>query len=167
MLNRPNIKSILIIGLFAVVAAPVAAKLSDQDQVATQELVTDQEDDPPGSFSVGPWQGRCIRDGWLGGAKNESCGAGTPGPNLQVFLRRTVKGLTVTLGGAACEKTVFKAKMATKQLSASNRATQLETLIQGLVKNEAKKCGGKSALSERITNADISYILTETDGLEF
>jgi hypothetical protein len=167
MLRRTNIQSILIIGLLAVIALPVTAKVSDSDQVSSQEQVTDQEDDPPGSFSVGPWEGRCIRDGWLNGAKNESCGAGTSGPGLQVFLSRTVKDLTVTLSNDACKKPLFKATISKAVLAAPNRAVRLEVIIQGLVKKQAKKCGSKSTLLAPITTDDLTDILTETDGLEF
>ncbi len=53
--------------------------------------VVHQEDGPPGYYSVGNWKGRCIRDGWLSGAENESCGAVLEG-FVSISLRPHGKG---------------------------------------------------------------------------
>jgi hypothetical protein len=156
MPKRKNFKSTLIIGL---TAALLATSVSAE--------VIHKEDGPPGYYSVGAWEGRCVRDGWLSGAKHESCGAQLFSPSIDLRLVRTVKGLTVTLSNSSCKKGVFKAAMSNKQLALPNRATLLEATIQGLVKKEAKKCGGKSTLPAPITTADLNDILDETDGLEF
>jgi hypothetical protein len=156
MPKRTDIQSILIIGLAAALLATSAAA----------EVIR-KEEGPPGYYSVGPWEGRCVRDGWLSGAKHESCGAQLFSPSMDIRLVRTVKRLTITLSSKACSKSVFKAAMSSKQLALPNRATRLEATIQGLVKKEAKKCGGKSTLPAPITTADLNDILDETDGLEF
>ena len=156
MPNCIKIQTTLIIGLTAALLVTSASA-----------EVMHKEDGPPGFYSVGPWEGRCVRDGWLSGAKHESCGAQLFSPSIDIRLVRTVKGLTVTLSNSTCKKGVFKAAMSNKQLALPNRATRLEATIQGLVKKEAKKCGGKSTLSAPVTTADLTDILNETDGLEF
>jgi hypothetical protein len=129
--------------------------------------VTRPDDGPPGFYSVGAWQGRCLRDGWLNGSKNESCGAELLGTSIDVYIARTVKGLTVSMSSEGCKKTTFKAAMSKTQLSSPDRAIRLETLIQGLLKKEARKCGPNGQVAAPITRTDLADILTETDGLEF
>jgi hypothetical protein len=156
MPKNTSILSTLAIGLTAAfLGVPVSAE------------VTRPEDGPPGFYSVGPWEGCCIRDGWLEGSDHESCGAEMLGPSIDVYLARTAKGLTVTLSSAACKNSVFKAQMTNSQLAAPGRAARLEGVLNGLLKKEAKKCGGKSSLPAPITTADLNDILSETDGLEF
>lgn len=144
----------------------VAATASMLTTFASAEVIH-KEDGPPGFYSVGPWEGRCVRDGWLSGAEHESCGAQLFSPSIDIRLVRTVKGLTVTLSNSSCKKGVFKAAMSNKQLALPNRATRLETTIQGLVKKQTKKCGPDATLPAPITTADLNDILDETDGLEF
>jgi hypothetical protein len=156
MPKRSVIQPILIIGaMSAVLASPAVGE------------VTYNDDGPPGFYSVGPWEGRCIRDGWLSGAKHESCGAQLFSPSIDIRLVRTVKGLTVTLSNSSCKKGVFKATMRPKQLSMPDRVTRLEASIQGLLKKQAKKCGPNGTLPAPVTTADLTDILNETDGLEF
>jgi hypothetical protein len=168
MPKSKDIQSILIMGLLAVIAAPVTAKVSDQDQVATQEHVTDQEDDPLGSFSVGPWQGRCIRDGWLGSANTEICAAelGSDSP-VSINISRTFKGLTLTVVYVKCRRGLFETNMSQKELVAKDRAAKLEKLIKRSLKRGKDICRTDAVLPAQITTADLAYILTDTDGLEF
>jgi hypothetical protein len=151
-----NTQFTIIIGLTAAMLATSASA-----------EVTRPDDGPPGFYSVGPWEGRCVRDGWLNGSDHESCGAELLGPSIDVYLARNANALTITLSSTACSKSVFKAVMSKKQLALPNRAVRLEATIQGLIKKEAKKCGGKSSLPAPITTADLTDILNETDGLEF
>ena len=156
MPKRTNIQSTLIIGLTAALLATSASA-----------EVVHKEDGPPGYYSVGPWEGRCVRDGWLSGAEHESCGAQLFSPSIDIRLVRTVKGLTVTLSNSSCKKGVFKAAMSNKQLALPNRTTRLEATIQGLMKKQTQKCGPDATLPAPITPADLTDILNETDGLEF
>ncbi len=121
----------------------------------------------PGDFTVGPWQGRCIRDGWLNGAKNESCSVRLTAEGRTIFLSRTTKNLVATLNVDDCDKGVFKAKMGIKQLADKGRATRLQTLVNGLFEKEDHKCGDPSAWAVPISQEDLADILRETDGLDF
>lgn len=155
MPKRTDIRSI-IIGLTAALLATSASA-----------EVTRPDDGPPGFYSVGPWEGRCVRDGWLNGSDHESCGAELLTPGNDLYLARTVKGLTITLDSTACKKMVFKATMTKAQLARPDRSVQLETKIKGLMKTEAKKCGANGSAAIAINRNDLTDILNETDGLEF
>jgi hypothetical protein len=153
MPKHPIIQPIVIIGLFATFSAPSAAE------------VTRNEDGPPGYYSVGEWNGRCVRDGWLGGSKHESCGAQLKA-FVSVHLSRTVKGLTATVHNQGCRKGAVSAKMSPKALTAPNRAEMLEKSIQKLIKKQQKICGMEGEMYP-VMREDLADILTETDGLEF
>jgi hypothetical protein len=127
--------------------------------------VVRQDDGPLGNYSVGAWTGRCVRDGWLGFAKNESCGAYLDA-FVNVRLNRTVKGLIVTVGNAGCCKDIATAKMSVRALAAPNRVEALELLIQKLLNKMQKKCGLEGE-NNPVKREDLADILTETDGLEF
>jgi hypothetical protein len=125
------------------------------------------DDGPPGFYSVGPWEGRCIRDGWLEGSDHESCGAEMLGASIDLYLARTVKGLTVTVNNGDCKNGVFKAQMTNKLLALPNRAKRLEGVLNSLLKKQTKKCGTEGDTAAPITTDDLTDILNETDGLEF
>lgn len=147
--------TLVVIGL-ALISAAVTAPLSAE--------VVRKEDGPPGYFSVGNWTGRCVRDGWLGGAAHESCGA-----RLEAFvsinMSRTVKGLTVTLEKRGCKLPVT-AKIGRKALVSKDRAEKLEKQIARMAVRLQKRCGPDGEMYPA-TKEDLADILTETDGLEF
>jgi hypothetical protein len=143
----------LLLGLAAMLSVPSVAE------------VTRDENGPPGYYSVGNWNGRCIRDGWLGGAEHESCGAQLKS-FISVDIRRTVKGLTVSLLNGGCPKGTVSSKMSVKALAKANRAEVLEAAIQKLIKRNQRKCGMEGEMYA-VERADLAEILTETDGLEF
>jgi hypothetical protein len=142
-----------------------SALLSFAAIVPVSAEVVRQDDGPLGNYSVGAWTGRCVRDGWLGFAKNESCGAYLDA-FITVRLNRTVKGLTVTVGNEGCCKDTASAKMSVKALAAPNRVEKLEFLIQKLLVKMQKKCGLEGE-NNPVKREDLADILTETDGLEF
>ena len=154
MPKRTNIQSTLTIGLTAAMLATSASA-----------EVTRPEDGPPGISSVGHWQGRCVRDGWLNGADHESCGAVLAG-FVSVYISRDVKGLVVTMNKEGCKRGPAKAKMSVKQLAKPDRAEKLETLIRKLVVKQQKRCGPEGEMYPA-TKEDLAEILKETDGLEF
>ena len=127
--------------------------------------VTRLEDGPPGVYSVGHWQGRCVRDGWLNGSDHESCGAALDG-FVSVYISRDVKGLVVSMNKQGCKRRPAKAKMSVKQLAKPDRAERLETLIRKLAVTQQKRCGPEGEM-HAATKEDLAEILKETDGLEF
>jgi hypothetical protein len=155
MPKRTDIQSILIIGLLAAFSVPSAAE------------VTRNEDGPPGSFSVGPWEGRCIRDGWLGGSRVENCTTTLKSGSISIIMARRSLGMMILVNDEKCPSGNFRATMDQKALGSKDRAALLEKQINGLLKKQAETCSGKSALPVPITPADLADILTETDGLEF
>lgn len=148
-------RALLLLPLIAAVATPSAAE------------VVRQEDGPLiGAYTVGDWSGRCRRDGWLGGADHESCGAYLEGP-LGVELIRTVKGLTINVKAEGCKRGKVSAKMSPKALEATDRVAQLEKAITNGATKLGKQCKPKPAFAHPVLTADLADILTETDGLEF
>lgn len=148
------IQSTLITGLTAVMLATSASA-----------EVTRPEDGPPGVYSVGRWEGRCVRDGWLNGADHESCGAVLDG-FVSVSISRDVKGLVVSMNKDGCKRGPAKAKMSVKQLAKPDRVEKLETLIRKLAVKQQKRCGPEGEM-HAATKEDLAEILKETDGLEF
>jgi hypothetical protein len=154
MPKHSNTQSTLIIGLTAALLATSASA-----------EVTRREDGPPGVYSVGHWEGRCVRDGWLNGADHESCGAVLDG-FVSVYISRDVKGLVVSMNKDGCKRGPAKAKMTVKQLAQPDRAEKLETLIRKLAVKQQKRCGPEGEMYAA-TKEDLAEILKETDGLEF